>query len=158
MHKDAVLFVAFSPDGQTLASASGWEVPDYTNKGDEVRNAGAGVWLLDLHAEPVRAPLRLPAAFSMAFSPDGKTLATGVSDVIKLKLYDVRTGKERASFPGHTHTVWSVAFSPDGKLLASGAGDTGRCDFGMCPPGKSRDSCRTRQPSYPWPFPPTAGC
>ena len=62
------------------------------------------------------------AVQSVAFSPDGKTLASGSHDKT-VKLWDVTTGKERATLEGHTDAVWSVAFSPDGKTLASGSDD-----------------------------------
>jgi WD40 repeat protein len=57
---------------------------------------------------------------AVAFSPDGKTLATGSHDKT-IKLWDVKTGKEQATLEGHTHPVSSVTFSPDGKTLASGS-------------------------------------
>jgi WD40 repeat protein len=59
---------------------------------------------------------------SAAFSPDGKTLASGTHDTT-VKLWDVATGKEKATLNGHTGDVTSVAFSPDGKTLASGSMD-----------------------------------
>ena len=59
---------------------------------------------------------------SVAFSPDGKTLASGSEDKT-IKLWDVATGKEQATLKGHTDAVSSVAFSPDGKTLASGSED-----------------------------------
>src|SRR5262245_45484368 len=62
------------------------------------------------------------AVVCVAYSPDGKTLASGSLDTT-VKLWDVRTGKERATLKGHTDKVWSVAFSPDGKTLASGSHD-----------------------------------
>jgi RNA polymerase sigma factor (sigma-70 family) len=56
------------------------------------------------------------------FSPDGNTLAT--IDGKTIKLWDVWTGKERATLEGHTDQVLCLAFSADGKTLASGGGFT----------------------------------
>ena len=58
----------------------------------------------------------------MAYSPDGKTLASG-SDDATIRLWDVETGEEKSTLTGHTDWVRSVAYSPDGKTLASGSGD-----------------------------------
>jgi uncharacterized protein with WD repeat len=60
--------------------------------------------------------------FSVAFSPDGKSLASSNVNGI-IKLWDVSTGAELRTLKGHSSAVLSVAFSPDGKTLASGSSD-----------------------------------
>jgi WD40 repeat protein len=62
------------------------------------------------------------AVSSVAYSPDGKTLASASLDKT-IKLWAVATGVEQATIKGHTHFVLSVAFSPDDKTLASGSFD-----------------------------------
>src|SRR5437588_554658 len=51
---------------------------------------------------------------SVAFSPDGKTLASSGLDMT-VRLWEVGTGKERSALKGHTNFIHSVCFSPDGK-------------------------------------------
>ena len=59
---------------------------------------------------------------SVAFSPDGRTLATGSREGMA-RLWDAHSGKLLASLAGHQGDVDAVAFSRDGRILASGAGD-----------------------------------
>ncbi|MEU1180728.1 trypsin-like peptidase domain-containing protein [Streptomyces sp. NPDC005820] len=77
------------------------------------------------HSEVVR---------SAAFSPDGKTLATG-SDDHTVRLWDVASGRTRATLK-HRDGVTSVAFSPDGKTLATSWGD--RVDLWDTTSGRTR--------------------
>jgi WD40 repeat protein len=58
------------------------------------------------------------AVTSVAFSPDGKRLASGSSDRT-VKVWDAETSRELFTLQGHSLTVTSVCFSPDGKRIAS---------------------------------------
>ena len=60
--------------------------------------------------------------YSIAFSPDGLTIATGHADG-EVRLWQVRDGKLLFRSLGHTGAVWSLSFSPDGETLASASFD-----------------------------------
>lgn len=60
--------------------------------------------------------------FSIAFSPDGKYLASG-DDGGKVIIWEVATGTKLKELEGHKDHIWSIAFTPDGKELVSGSGD-----------------------------------
>lgn len=114
-HKEVVWTMAFSPDSQTLASAS-W---DRTIK------------LWDVKTGKEKAILRghNNSVFSIVFSPDGGILASAsrgdTFDEVEsgkpgeIKLWDVKTGKERATLEDTILLINPLHISRDGKLLAS---------------------------------------
>lgn len=60
--------------------------------------------------------------YSVAFSPDGQTLAAGMSNKT-IKLWNVKTGEEIRTLKGHDYAVHAVAMTPDGQTLVSGSSD-----------------------------------
>ncbi|WP_138501766.1 NB-ARC domain-containing protein [Nostoc sp. PA-18-2419] len=60
--------------------------------------------------------------FSVAFSPNGKLLATGDTNG-EIRLYEVANSQQLMTCKGHTGWVWSVTFSPNGQAIASGSND-----------------------------------
>jgi hypothetical protein len=107
-HAGAVMTVAFSPDGQRLASGS-------ADKTVKIWDSATGKELLALkgHASAVT---------SVAFNPDGQRLASGSQDQT-VKIWDAATGKELVALMGLAGAITSVAFSPDGQRLASASLD-----------------------------------
>ena len=114
----AVPAVAFSQDGSLLASADG-------------RN----LRLREVTTQRLANTLRLspgdegPSFFTLAYSPDGRVLASGDTGN-GVQLWDAASGKLRRALTGHAGSpervsglVWEVAFSPDGQRLASASGD-----------------------------------
>jgi WD40 repeat protein len=59
---------------------------------------------------------------AVAFSPDGKAVASGSRDKT-VRLWDATTGEERQKLEGHDGWVTAIAFSPDSKTVVSGSGD-----------------------------------
>jgi len=74
--------------------------------------------------EPVTFPAHRDSVYALAFSPDGRLLATaGYDRVIHLWAVPAAGAKPVRTLTDHSDTVYSLAFSPDGKLLASAAAD-----------------------------------
>jgi WD40 repeat protein len=103
-HTKAVVSLAFSPDGKTLASAG--------------EDKTAMLW--DVASGKSRATLKSPGdwVLCIAFSPDGKTVGSGRGKAVQLS--DAITGVRRRALIGHEGAIQALAFSPDGKALAVG--------------------------------------
>ena len=107
--------IQFSPDGTQLAVASSTWTQTSTNNKIQIYNADS--------REELEVRIRpMEQQFSIAFSPDGKILASGGDDN-EVHLWNVSTGARLSTFKGHTQRVNGVAFSPDGRTLASGSED-----------------------------------
>jgi RNA polymerase sigma factor (sigma-70 family) len=141
-HTLCVYAVAFSPDGKFLASGGGASAaavdreyrrsfaeipqdPDWSMEHVELK-----VWDLATGKERTLAQGDPGRITSVAFSPDGKTLAAGVHILAcndpwegSLRLWDVASGRERAYLRDNSGSVHAVAFSPDGKTLTAAQGE-----------------------------------
>ena len=97
--------IAFSHDGTRMALASSIGVYMYDARTLEEE------WFVETDAK----------IYSVAFSPDGETLASGSGKMVRL--WRASDGSLLETLEGHQDRVWTLAFSPDGSTLASGSGD-----------------------------------
>lgn len=102
-----ILAIAFSPDGKLLATGD-------VNHEIHIWQVADGRQLLSLRVDE-------GWVWSVAFSPDGRTLASSANRSVHL--WDLQTGARLQTLQGYSDRVFSVAFSPDGQYLATGSED-----------------------------------
>jgi WD40 repeat protein len=110
--------IAVAPDKSAIAVGRGNQIHVFDATGKYLRSlTDPNVKTAD--GKPVPAA-HLSLVESLAYSKDGKTLASG--SYTEVKLWDAAAGLPKQTIAGFAASVVSLSFSPDGKLLATGGG------------------------------------
>jgi WD40 repeat protein len=150
--QSAIGSLAFSPDGQTLATTDGsghvtiwhagkvdgWRarraldvngysnVISFTHEDNYIAIGieGSDVALWDPERGTLKRHLGIPVRqmATLRISPDGRTLAASSTSSHEILIWDLDAGRERMTLRGHTTPVCFMAFAPDGRSLASAIG------------------------------------
>ncbi len=115
----------FSPDGKTVATSYDPSLAGLAPGASSTPSGASairGVRLWDIASHQPTGDIASVTAASLAFSPDGRLLATAAGEhEDTVRLWDVASHQAVGPpLTGHRRGVYSVAFSPDGRLLATG--------------------------------------
>jgi WD40 repeat protein len=111
--------VAISPDKTIVAAGRGNQIHLFDGKTGEFKKTLTDATLKTAEGKPANSA-HISLVESMAYSPDGKTLATG--SFREVTLWDLEKGEPRKRVGGFADRVVAIAYSPDGKLIATGGG------------------------------------
>ncbi len=134
-HLSGVQIARFSPDGQRMASGSGGPIFDDDGKPVPSLDQTVRIWDVNTGEELIRCSGHRDWVIGLAFSPDGKYIASSSGGGIvrgeiripasenQIRVWDAGSGAELAGSPPLHHIVRSIAFTPNGQRIISGCWD-----------------------------------